>query len=132
VNDYKVIVCAIVRDPQGRILLCRRKPEKVLGGFWEFPGGKLEHGEELVPALKRELHEELRITTADEKLLLVKPFVYPHGAVLILFYECKHIEGTPVLTDHDQIQWLTPSELAKQQGLLPANAEVIALLKEAS
>lgn len=127
-SHFNVVVCVLLRDGQGRILLTRRKPEKKLGGFWEFPGGKLEHGEELIPALTREIREELGVEIEITRLLHVKPHVYEHAAVLILFYEGRIAGGKIRLIDHDASVWLTPAELAGQEGLLPANQEVIKML----
>lgn len=127
-SHFNVIVCVLLRDSQGRVLLTRRKPGKKLGGFWEFPGGKLEHGEELIPALTREIREELGVEITVTRLLHIKPHVYEHAAVLILFYEGRITSGTMQLTDHDACVWLTPTELARQEGLLPANREVIDIL----
>lgn len=127
-SNFNVIVCALLRDDQGRVLLTRRKPEKKLGGLWEFPGGKLEYGEELIAALTREIREELGVEIAVTRLLHVKPHVYEHTAVLILFYEGRITTGTMQLTDHDASVWLTPAELARHEGLLPANQEVIKML----
>jgi 8-oxo-dGTP diphosphatase len=125
---FQVIVCVLLRDEAGRVLLTRRKADKKLGGFWEFPGGKLEYGEDLVMALKREIREELGVEIEVARLLHVKPHIYEHAAVLILFYEGRITGGTVQLTDHDTFVWLTPAELTKQAGLLPANQEVIKML----
>lgn len=127
-TDFKVIVCAALFNKENEILIARRKSEKMLGGFWEFPGGKLEHGEELESALKREIHEELSIEIQINKLLLAKPHVYNHGAVLILFYQAKWISGEVTLVDHDEVRWLAADKLSELK-LLPANQEVIELLK---
>jgi 8-oxo-dGTP diphosphatase len=127
---FQVIVCAAIRDTNGRILLTRRAPGKKLAGFWEFPGGKLEHGEECEAALRRELHEELGITVTVTKLLQIKSHVYEHGAVLILFYLCENPQGQIKLIDHDKMAWLTPQELSEHEGLLPANREVLKILSE--
>ena len=124
-TDFKVIVCAAIFNRDGKVLLARRKPGKMLGGFWEFPGGKLEHGEELIPALKREISEELAIDINVTELLLAKPHVYDHGAVLILFYKADLISKTaPQLVDHDEVEWCDPTEI-KNHKLLPANQEVL-------
>lgn len=126
-TDFKVIVCAAIRNNKKEVLIARRKVGKILGGFWEFPGGKLEHDEELESALKRELKEELGIEIKIEKLLLAKPFKYEHGAVLILFYLASFVRGAVDPVDHDEIRWLQPSELS-QFKLLPANQDAIAIL----
>jgi 8-oxo-dGTP diphosphatase len=57
------VVCGLIEDGNGRLLACRRPPEKHLGGLWEFPGGKVELGESPEAALVRELREELGIET---------------------------------------------------------------------
>lgn len=129
---FQVIVCAAIQNQDGRILITRRAPQKKLGGYWEFPGGKLEHGEECEAALRRELKEELGITVGHAQLLQAKPHVYDHGAVLILFYLCKDLQGKLTLTDHDALKWLTPQELSEHEGLLPANREVTTLLQALS
>lgn len=127
-TDFKVIVCAAILNKENKIFLARRKPEKKLGGFWEFPGGKLEWGEELESALKREINEELGISISIKKLLHIKPYVYDHGAVLILFYLCNYESGDISLKDHDTFEWCSAQDL-EQHNLLPANEEVIAILK---
>lgn len=128
-TDFKVIVCAAIRNRSNQILLARRAPDKKLGGFWEFPGGKLEHGEELETALKREIHEELDIDIQIEQLLHVRPFQYEHAAVLILFYLCSTSDDQPKLTDHDRMEWVSVDQLTEYR-LLPANQEAIAKLRE--
>lgn len=128
-NDFKVIVCAAILNEQNKILITRRSPDKILGGKWEFPGGKLEHGEEVEDALEREIQEELSISIKDIKLLHIKPFVYEHGACLILFYLAKHAAGTLKLIDHDQAQWCSAKEI-QNFDLLPANKEVLEILKK--
>lgn len=129
ITQFQVIVCGAIRNKQGEILLARRKREKYFGGYWEFPGGKLEHGEELIPALEREIREELAVRIGVKKLLHVKPHLYDHGAVLILFYLCELASGTPALHDHDRIEWCEAKDLKKFR-LLPANEEVIAILQQ--
>ena len=123
-----MIVCAAIANEDGKIFIARRKSEKKLGGFWEFPGGKLEPGEELEAALKREIREELSVEINCLRLLHIKPFVYEHGAVLILFYLCQHQSGEFQLTDHDESCWLKPQEL-KTLKLLPANEDVLKILE---
>jgi len=128
-NLFHVIVCAAIQNSQNQTLLARRKAEKKLGGFWEFPGGKLESGEDLLAALKREIREELSLEIKNEKLLHIKPFVYPHGQVLILFYVCDLQAGTPQLLDHDLIQWCSIAEISTLP-LLPANEELVQALQK--
>lgn len=128
-NLFHVIVCAAIKNSENQILLARRKAGKKLGGFWEFPGGKLEAGEDLLAALRREIREELKLEISNEKLLHIKPFAYPHGQVLILFYVCDLQSGTPELVDHDEIRWCHISEMQDLE-LLPANEELITSLEK--
>ncbi len=127
-TDFKVVVCAAIRNSKNQILLARRAPDKKLGGFWEFPGGKLEHGEELEVALKREILEELELEIEIEQLIHIKPYQYDHAAVLILFYLCSARNENFVLKDHDRAEWVGVDNLASF-GLLPANEEAIAKLR---
>lgn len=127
-TEFNVIVCAAIYNKEGQVFLARRSPDKKLGGFWEFPGGKLEHGEEVEQALHREIHEELDIQISIQKLLHIKTHQYNHGAVLILFYLASLEKGEPKLIDHDQCAWLNPNEIENYK-LLPANKEVLEILK---
>ncbi len=70
----KFTVVAGLIEKDGRIFLVRRPKEKTEGGKWEFPGGKVEPGESLLSALKRELKEELGI-----EVLSAKPYLSTHG-----------------------------------------------------
>lgn len=128
-TDFKVIVCGAILNKDNKILIARRKPQKKMGGLWEFPGGKLKWGEELTEALRREISEELGIKITVETLLHIKPYVYDHGAVLILFYLCRYASGEITLKDHDRYEWCAADEL-KKHPLLPANDEVLGMLKK--
>jgi 8-oxo-dGTP diphosphatase len=63
------VVCGVVEDDAGNILVCRRPAGKHLGGLWEFPGGKIDPGETAASALIRELREELGIEVAPGQSL---------------------------------------------------------------
>ena len=99
------VVAAVIRA--GDFILCaRRKPEKSMGGLWEFPGGKVEPGELPGTALARELVEELNLTvTVGEKLGETITGIAPE--ILLEFYECELPSRLEVQsTDHDLIVWL--------------------------
>lgn len=126
---FHVIVCGALVNGDGKVLVARRKPDKKLGGLWEFPGGKLEPGETLSGALAREFKEELGITVTAPELWHVEPYAYPHGNVLILFYLCRDWRGEIKLTDHDELAWVTVEEM-RALKLLPANATSLAKLSK--
>lgn len=123
-----VAVCAAVIFHQGKILLTRRPEDKLLGGFWEFPGGKLDERESPHAALVRELREELDIEITVGPILETVYHHYPWGNALILAYRCawqsgviKHLE----VADH---RWVTAEEL-NDYDILPADEPIIARLQ---
>jgi 8-oxo-dGTP diphosphatase len=81
------VAVGVLIDPQGRFLLTSRPPGKVYEGYWEFPGGKVETGETVVQALRRELQEEIGITIANAHPWREKRVDYPHALVQLHF--CK-------------------------------------------
>ena len=86
------VVAAVLRDARGRILLARRTAGRDLAGAWEFPGGKLESGESVEQALRRELREEIGITIGAAQPWREKLVDYPHALVRLHF--CKVFDWT--------------------------------------
>jgi 8-oxo-dGTP diphosphatase len=103
-------VLAAVIYRAGRYLICQRPPHKRHGGLWEFPGGKLEEGESLEAAAKRELTEELgvRVTGTGGLLLSVAD---PGSEFVIDFVEAE-IEGEPSCREHSALAWVEPREIS--------------------
>ncbi|MDP1647579.1 MAG: NUDIX domain-containing protein [Rubrivivax sp.] len=81
------VAVGVLIDAGGRFLLTSRPPGKVYAGYWEFPGGKVEAGESIEQALRRELHEEIGITIAAPQPWQVELVDYPHALVRLHF--CK-------------------------------------------
>src|SRR5258705_13279048 len=75
------VAAAVIQRPDGSFLLAQRPQGKVYAGYWEFPGGKVEAGEEASRALSRELHEELGIDVERAWPWIPRVFTYPHGTV---------------------------------------------------
>jgi 8-oxo-dGTP diphosphatase len=84
-----ILVVAAILLRGGRVLLTQRKVGTHLAGAWEFPGGKVEEGEDPKNALVRELSEELGITALIGDIIEVTFHRYPERAVLLLFYEAR-------------------------------------------
>ena len=110
-SEPVVRVLAAVIEREGRYLVCLRPSHKRHGGLWEFPGGKLEAGESLAEAGRRELREELGIETTS-----IGPTLFAHretGTVFqIEFVEVVAI-GMPQALEHPAIRWATIEELTE-------------------
>ncbi|MBR1559355.1 MAG: (deoxy)nucleoside triphosphate pyrophosphohydrolase [Clostridia bacterium] len=108
-SPLAVVAGVVARD--GRIMLCRRRPEVHNGLKWEFPGGKLEPGEAPEDALRRELREELAIDVRVGRVLDAVLHRYPDRDVLVLFYPCEIVAGEPAPVDCDAVAWAEKGEL---------------------
>jgi 8-oxo-dGTP diphosphatase len=104
------VVCGIIHK-EGKVLICRRKPEKSLGGYWEFPGGKVEPEESQIESLKRELLEELQLEVEIQDFFYASEHQYENFSIELIAYTCVYKESNMILTDHDQIEWVGHSEL---------------------
>ena len=89
-----VVACALV-DADKRVLIAQRPQGKTLAGLWEFPGGKVEHGERPEQTLIRELHEELGITVSEDCLapLTFASHAYDDFHLLMPLYICRRWDG---------------------------------------
>jgi 8-oxo-dGTP diphosphatase len=104
-----VVGAAIIEN--GKILCAQRGPDKALPLKWEFPGGKIEEGESPQEALRREINEEMQCKVEIGEQIDYTVYEYDFGIVHLTIFYCKLIEGTPVLTEHVSIRWLSPHEL---------------------
>lgn len=125
-EDRKIIdvVCAIMRNEQGKIFIARRAPNKSMAGKWEFPGGKIESNETHQEALKREMEEEFGVTIEVGEYVGENVHHYPTFSIRLIAYESKHLNGEFGLTDHDLFDWVTNKEL-KEVDLAEADVFLI-------
>ena len=86
-RTHTEVAVGILFREDGAMLLSTRPPGKPYAGYWEFPGGKLEQGETVVQALRRELVEELGVTIGDATVWKVTEHDYPHA--LVRLHWCK-------------------------------------------
>lgn len=103
-SPLRAVTAAVIRKGR-RVLIGQRPQGKLLGGLWEFPGGKLEPGESLAGCLKRELREELGIEVAVGDLVGVFNHAYSHFKVNVHAFECRVTRGKPKAKDHSRIRW---------------------------
>lgn len=123
--ERKVVEVAVgvLMQPDGRFLLTSRPPGKVYEGYWEFPGGKLEQGESVEQALRRELQEEIGITIGTVHPWKVEMVDYPHALVRLNF--CRVFEWTGDLQMHEGQSFAWQSLPVAVQPILPGTVPVL-------
>jgi len=125
---HKQIGVAVIWNDQGQILIDKRPQKGLLGGLWEFPGGKVEPQESVPDCIQREIKEELGIDITVEDHLITVNHAYTHFKVTLTVHHCRHIQGEPQPLECDQIRWVTLDEL-DQYPFPKANQEIIAALR---
>ena len=119
----QVVAALIVRD--GKVLICQRAQDQPMALKWEFPGGKVEPGEEEPAALHRELQEELGISaTIEEKVTSVQHHYRKGGAVELHFYRVQEYEGEMENRIFEQIRWVDRRDLP-QFDFLAADRDLV-------
>jgi 8-oxo-dGTP diphosphatase len=106
----KLVTAAIIRDGED-ILVVRRGAGEMLAGFWEFPGGPVEHPETLQECLERELFAVLDVATKAGQVIAVCDHAYESGSIKLVAMETEIIEGKITLTVHDKMRWLPASDI---------------------
>jgi 8-oxo-dGTP diphosphatase len=108
-----VAACVLLNDA-GELLIAKRPPERRLAGLWEFPGGKVERGEQPEVALIRELREELGIEIASSDLepLTFASHAYPDFYLLMPLYRCARWRGRVTALEGQELRWVRKEELA--------------------
>jgi mutator protein MutT len=122
-----VVVTAGVIEHDGLLLLTRRLEGTHLEGYWEFPGGKCESGEQLDACLRRELHEELGVDAVVGRKLLSTTHAYQERIVTIHFFAVALL-GEPAPQIGQEMRWIRPEDLPTLK-LPPADDELVALLR---
>ena len=104
-NNPIDVAVGILMKENGDILLAQRPAGKPYEGYWEFPGGKVEPGETIEAALKREFMEELGISIASADPWCGVEYVYPHAHVRLHFYISHDWNGLPQSREGQQFSW---------------------------
>ena len=122
------VAVGVLFDADGRFLLTSRPPGKVYEGYWEFPGGKVEAGETVADALRRELHEEIGLTVGAVHAWRETCVDYPHALVRLHFCKVFDWTGTLQMREGQRCAWQTlPVDLSP---VLPGTVPVLAWLDE--
>jgi len=117
------VAVGVLIDAAGNFLLTSRPDGKVYAGYWEFPGGKLEAGETVEQALRRELHEELGITIGPAEAWKVEMVDYPHALVRLHFCKVFAWTGEFQMREQQAMAWQTlPVQVAP---VLPGTVPVL-------
>ncbi len=126
---FQVIGVGVVVDEAGQVLIDQRLNEGLLGGMWEFPGGKQEPGEAIEDTIARELKEELTIEVQVADHLITLDHAYSHKKLRFVVHLCRWIAGEPQPLASQQVRWVAPSSLSAYP-FPAANARIIPVLLE--
>ena len=112
-----------------KFMTCQRPAHKARGLLWEFVGGKVEPGETKEQALIRECKEELNALISVGDVFMDVVHEYPDLTVHLTLYNATIFEGEPQKLEHNDIQWITPSEIANYE-FCPADEEILLAIQE--
>ena len=124
------VVAALVWDKE-KFLICQRPVNKSRALLWEFVGGKVEKGETKEQALIRECKEELNITLNVGDVFMEVVHEYPDITVHLTFFNATIAEGVPQKLEHNDIKWITPSEIPNYD-FCPADVALLRQLMQKS
>jgi A/G-specific adenine glycosylase len=110
VTPHYTVTAAII-DRGSRVLIARRPSKGLLGGLWEFPGGKLEAGETLADGLKREIREELAVDIDVGEPFGIYKHAFTHFKITLHAYKCTLAQGEPQALEASAIVWVGINEL---------------------
>lgn len=123
------VAVGVLTDASGRVLIARRAADLHQGGLWEFPGGKVEAGENVQQALARELLEELGIGVEASEPLLTVEHDYGDRRVVLDIHRVSHWQGEPRGQEGQPLAWVLPSSLDDYE-FPEANRPIVAQLQQ--
>ena len=126
--SHKKIGVAVIYNDAGLILIDRRPDKGLLGGLWEFPGGKIEPGETVEECIKREIKEEIDIEIEVGENLINLDHTYSDFKVTLYVHICRYLRGEPKPIECQEIRWVSLEEIV-QFSFPEANTKIIEMLK---
>ncbi|HSS66446.1 MAG TPA: Nudix family hydrolase [Gammaproteobacteria bacterium] len=122
------VAAAVLTDAEGRVLLSRRATDAHQGGLWEFPGGKVDSGEDVQSALRREVDEELGVLVENARPLIRVPHEYRDRNVLLDVWKVTSWRGDPRGLENQEIDWVSP-EVLPGRDFPAADVPVVAAVR---
>lgn len=122
------VVAAIIYNEENQFLMALKKAGKNLAGYWEFPGGKIEDGEDGLVAIEREIKEELNLTIKDVQYFFEYQYQENDQTIDITFFRALIKGGNMFLTDHDEIVWMNGIE-TNNYKIAPGDLEAVKRIK---
>ena len=122
------VVAAILRENE-KMLICQRHSEDECGMLWEFPGGKVEAGEDKKQAIEREMREELGVGIHVLDVFAETDYFFSGREIHFTFFNAYISEGEIQLNVHDDARWITADELGEFE-FMPPDAEVLKILRQ--
>ena len=118
----EVVAALIWQD--NKFMICQRPAHKARGLLWEFVGGKVEPEETKEQALVRECKEELNVVLSVSDVFTDVIHEYPDLTVHLTLFNATIVEGEPQKLEHNDIKWITPSEISNY-AFCPADEEIL-------
>lgn len=125
-TPHHTIAAAVVRK-RGRVLIDRRREDGLLGGLWEFPGGKQQEDETLEQTAAREVHEEVGVRIEVGEEIAVVNHAYSHFRITLHAFEAEWVSGRARAIHCDAVRWVWPSQL-RRYAFPKANQAILDLL----
>jgi A/G-specific adenine glycosylase len=128
-RPHRDVTAGVIWDGNGRFLITQRPLDGMLGGLWEFPGGKRRPGEALLACLHREIHEELAIEIQITDLLCRVEHAFTHFYMTLYAFECYWVGGNPQRLGCTDLQWVTLDRL-ETYAFPVADQKIITFLRD--
>ena len=126
-TPHHTIAVGVIRK-RGRVLIGRRRQDAMLGGLWEFPGGKVEPGESLPDAVRREVAEEVGIEVAVGDEIAAVNHAYSHFSITLHAFACRHLAGRAKPLACDACKWVPLDDL-DTYAFPRANTRIIEIIR---
>lgn len=107
------VTAGMIWNERGELLIAQRPLDGLLGGLWEFPGGKQEDGETLQDCLQRELREELAIEVEVGELFTRVEHGFTHFRITLHAFTCRYVSGEPQALGVRDWKWVLPTDLSR-------------------